>query len=491
MIKNLRYVMLSLIAMVCGSLYAQTVTFDFSGEDRWGIGTTNVVEAKSYTYDGYTIKLTPTAGNYFRWYTSGNILLGKQGATLELPPFDFDVERIDIEGTSGASAAVKQNFFVGDEAVSTETTGAKDVTNKYKIAEDKQAAGTVYTLKVTSNHNTQITKIMIYKKGEAGDDNDDDDNNDNPTTASSPWTVAEALQACAGLGANEYIYNGAEVYVAGIITQIDEVSTSYGNATYYISDDAQGSNRLEVYRGYSLNGDKFTSENEIEIGDTVTVCGKIVNYNGSVLEFTTGSKLVSLKKGEGNTGGGNGGGNDEPTTPTVPAEGVGSADSPYNVTAALEVGKDGEKVSGVYVKGIIVGYVSGSTISGAKFSTDDATDTNLLIAASADETNIKNCMPIQLPKGDIRTYLNLADNAGNYQKEVILYGDIEKYFSVTGLKTVTYAIINGQEIGNNPTSISNITTTAQSGQAYNMAGQKVSDNYRGLIIKDGKKIMVK
>lgn len=168
--KLLRYSFIALLAMVGLNISAQEVTLDFSGStDNWGIGTTKLVEAQSFTYGGYTITLEGTTGNGYRWYESGNIILGKEGATLTLPVFDFDVERIDVVGTSGASASVKQNIFVGSEAVSTETTGAKDVTNQYVIAEGKQAAGTIYTLKVTSNHNTQITKILIWKKGTSGD----------------------------------------------------------------------------------------------------------------------------------------------------------------------------------------------------------------------------------------------------------------------------------------------------------------------------------
>ena len=170
--KILRFSFVALMAMIGMNVSAQEVTIDFSNteEDVWGIGTTKLVETNSFTYNNITIKLTGTEGNGYRWYNTGNIILGKQGATLELPAFAFDVSRIDIEGTSGASAAVTQNIFVGDEAVSTETTGAKNVTNQYNIAEGKQAAGTIYTLKVTSNHNTQITKIMIYKKGSSAKD---------------------------------------------------------------------------------------------------------------------------------------------------------------------------------------------------------------------------------------------------------------------------------------------------------------------------------
>jgi hypothetical protein len=59
-------------------------------------------------------------------------------------------------------------------------------------------------------------------------------------------------------------------------------------------------------------------------------------------------------------------------------------------------------------------------------------------------------MPIQLPKGDIRDKLNLSANAGNLGKEVLLYGDIAKYFSVPGLKNTSYAEINGTTIGSKP-----------------------------------------
>ena len=94
--------------------------------------------------------------------------------------------------------------------------------------------------------------------------------------------------------------------------------------------------------------------------------------------------------------------------------------------------------------------IDGKATTDAKFSAETATASNVLIAVSADETDITKCMPVQLPTGAVRTALNLVDNAGNYKKEVTLYGNIEKYFSVTGLKTVTYAILDGTEIGTKP-----------------------------------------
>ena len=138
---------------------------DFSGNtDNWGIGTTKLYDENSFSYGDLTIKLKGTSGGGYRWYDSGNIILGKKDAYLELPAFDFNVAKIEVVGTSGASEAVKQNIFVGSVAVSTETTGMKNVTQEYEIDPAYQAAGNIYRLVVTSSHNTQITKVLVYKQ---------------------------------------------------------------------------------------------------------------------------------------------------------------------------------------------------------------------------------------------------------------------------------------------------------------------------------------
>ena len=98
--------------------------------------------------------------------------------------------------------------------------------------------------------------------------------------------------------ANDLITAGqgleTEVYVIGTITKIQEVSTSYGNATYWIGDGTEYSaNDLEIYRGYYLEGENFTAEDQIKVGDKVIVYGKLVDYKGTK-EMTTGSSIYSL-----------------------------------------------------------------------------------------------------------------------------------------------------------------------------------------------------
>lgn len=102
-----------------------------------------------------------------------------------------------------------------------------------------------------------------------------------------------------------------EVYVKGTISAIEEVSPSFGNATYMISD-GDGTSELEVYRGYYLNGDKFTSSDQIKVGDEVVIVGQLTRFL-ETYEFTTGSKIYSLN---GQGGGEEPGQSEEPTSAT-------------------------------------------------------------------------------------------------------------------------------------------------------------------------------
>lgn len=107
-------------------------------------------------------------------------------------------------------------------------------------------------------------------------------------TPETAYTVAKALELInAGEGLD------AKVYVKGQITSIKEVSASFGNATYDISDDATAANKLTVYRGYFYDNGKFTSSDQIKVGDVVVVYGKLVNYNNNTPQVTN-SSIYSL-----------------------------------------------------------------------------------------------------------------------------------------------------------------------------------------------------
>lgn len=143
------------------------VEFDFT-TNKWGLPTAYNKEEASYTNEtGYTITFGKSNSGHKIMGNDPdcNLIFGKEGATLSLPVFPFAVSKIKVFGKKGASGKTTQNFFVGGEPVSTETTDAK-IDHIYEIKEGYQAAGNIYTLKVTNDNNTQIIKIVVYAKDE-------------------------------------------------------------------------------------------------------------------------------------------------------------------------------------------------------------------------------------------------------------------------------------------------------------------------------------
>ena len=133
------------------------VTYDFSS--GWSVS--------NGTLSDGTTSFTGAGGKNFKM-NSGYFILGQTDAYLNFPTYDKAVAKIVVTGRSGASTGVVQNIFVENTAVSDATTGAEGA-NTYNIASDYQAAGTTYTLKVTSKHNTQITKIEIFFASGSGE----------------------------------------------------------------------------------------------------------------------------------------------------------------------------------------------------------------------------------------------------------------------------------------------------------------------------------
>lgn len=91
---------------------------------------------------------------------------------------------------------------------------------------------------------------------------------------------------------------------------------------------------------------------------------------------------------------------------------------------------------------VVTAYIVGTSEAGkSKFTPilgiDNASNTNIIIADNPNETDTSKCIPVQLPSGAVRNGLNLANNPGNLGKKVTLTGEIQKYFSMAGLKSVT------------------------------------------------------
>ena len=182
-------------------------------------------------------------------------------------------------------------------------------------------------------------------------------------TETDPYNVAAANQVGATLSAGE---STETVYIRGIVSRIDEIDPSFGNATYCISDDGTPNNQFLVYRGYSLDGEKFTSVDELKVGDEVIVKGTITNYNGTI-ELNQRNEIYSLN---GVIAGGETG------------VGDGTEGNPYSASQALEMIANGENNpdAEVYIKGKVsqIKEVSAQFGNATYYISDDGTTDNQL-----------------------------------------------------------------------------------------------------------------
>ena len=84
-----------------------------------------------------------------------------------------------------------------------------------------------------------------------------------------------------------------EVYVKGIISQIDSYNSTDGSITYWISDDGTTtSQQFQCYSGLNIDGTQFTSINDLKLGSVVVVKGLLKKYN-TTYEFDKNNVIVS------------------------------------------------------------------------------------------------------------------------------------------------------------------------------------------------------
>ena len=107
----------------------------------------------------------------------------------------------------------------------------------------------------------------------------------------------------------------------------------------------------------------------------------------------------------------------------------------------------------VRVKGYIVGYVAGTTLSKARFECPpSAPNTNMLIADTPAETDVARCIPILLDAKDgSREELNLYDNPELLGCAIVIEGAVATYFGTKGIKKMEYySRLDGNDTPDNP-----------------------------------------
>jgi len=314
------------------------------------------------------------------------------------------------------------------------------------------------------------------------------DENDNPSgIATADYTIVLPLEGAEGDGTEANPYNAiaaineanagntAEVYVKGIVVSKSEINTKYGSISYYISADGTATNQFYIYSGLGLGGAKFTNEDELKVGDNVVVRGQL-NLHNDAPQFNYNSVIISI--------------NGDVPEPIV-LEGEGTEDKPFTVADVIainptETSSNIEYPDKYWVKGYIVGRCDGNAFEPVFSAEGDAVSaSNIVIAPTSDCTDKALCIPVQLPSNsDVRTNLNLKDNATKLGQEVAVYGNIYKYFNNPGVKnTSDYKLASD--------GVTNIEIDENAPVEYfNLQGVRVDNPTNGLyIMRQGDRVV--
>ena len=342
--------------------------------------------------------------------------------------------------------------------------------------------GQYYRMYVDKSSDSKYKPFYVYEvTSEGGTTPDDggetpDDGGETPEPTPDPenpegvLTCAEAVAICEQVGSTA---TTEEYTVRGYVTSIKySWNEQYGTATFWIADTKDGGDVLQAYSCAPLTD----NDKVFAVGAYVELVGKLKKYN-TTNEVEKGTYTII-------TPADNPVDPEQPETPDVETVGNGTEDNPFTVEDVIALNNT---LSGKhYVKAYIVGQATGASFvdgldleapfEGATNSDGSVATqgTNLAIASTL-TPDTANIIPVQLPKNNLRNDFNLVEHPEMLGKQVLIYGELVKYFSLTGIK--------------NPTSIVlvNTTETAVDNVTVNQNITKFFENGQLIIIKNGVK----
>lgn len=228
------------------------------------------------TWEGSSESITFTIGG-----TSGHRRIKTIAVTYEKDANAPIIESLAISGTASSTA-----YYVGE----TPSAEGLNVTATYNDENTKDVTSSVSwsfePATIQSNTNS-VTATASYE-GIAAITTYNITVNSIANTEESAYTVAQAYEL---IDNNRGLTE--EVYVKGIISQIDSYNSTYGSITYWISDDGTTtSQQFQCYGGLNIDGTQFTSINDLKLGSVVVVKGLLKKYN-TTYEFDENNVIIS------------------------------------------------------------------------------------------------------------------------------------------------------------------------------------------------------
>ena len=471
------------------------------------VGVYNKQDWRCYTSVNQNIENTSIA--YYKYAsnkTATKIVFEKGDATFdqgaENPLYENAAKVTTADGTEVAGATVTYAssddiHAVVDEkgAVLVDATVPGTYTITASFAGDDTYASAKASYTITVNKVLQLT-------GEG--------------TLDKPYTVADVIAIV-----NDGAQTKNPVYVKGIVSKVVSSANNieqYKNCDYFIVDEEGSSASIEAFRGKYLGNTDFTSLAQIAAGDKVILCGVMTKYNDIVeldrdnyiAKFWDIAELVLDEKADNNTV-------EAKRHATVCMDRTFNANA-WN-TLVLPFDMTAEQVTATFGADTKLANYMGTTMNEdgtytLNFRTTDVITANTpVFVYGAKNVDTQTVEDVNVVVGDpVATPASAAFAfQGSYGKMQVNAGDWfissdNNFYRAKGTESMkaTRALFRATtveaaakgltiSIDGEATAIQGIVTDKADSDApaYNLAGQRVADNYRGIIIKGGKKYLNK
>lgn len=438
----MKKLLLSIVAMIFAiGANAEDFTFDFNDLASYGLSASDFTkkEVKDGTEIFYNIT---TKDNLSGTISNGKIVIKDVAASK-----DANEAKIWYYTDSKTNESVYQYRTYKTHTVTISMADGSKISaikgNGSTILNYSGDAVSEVTIQIKETAKLNSLKVTT---GEGG-------GNDNPPTPEiKTVTVAEAINIINGLenGAktdNEYI-------VTGKIEKIDEnFGTTYGNATFTMEGG------LVAYRVLYLDKQKVTDKALLAVGDEVSVQGKLQKYfkndvvtpemDGYITKHTPSGGTIETPEEKGLT--------------TV-ADFLAAKDdfNIYEIEGKIvDCSAKAEEDAHKGHKFDLAKY--------GNFELEDATGSIYIYGLLDFDGKAQKCGDLNISAGDI----------------IRVKGTYTTYNGLPQIK-------NAQIVEIKATAISNATANVNKTTAiFNLAGQKVSADYKGIAIKNGKKVVLK
>ncbi|MFV0365283.1 MAG: DUF6359 domain-containing protein [Mangrovibacterium sp.] len=388
-----------------------------------GVTTTTSVKVAEVSEDGATITTAPLSleiGNYE--LTMANVIYSKVPLYVAVDDSDERAIELDVETLIPMAKNVLGN----------ETTTYGISTVLFDPDKDKITYDYVYAYSFTetlgedgwSKAGAEGDKVWAYSSYN-GTNYASMTGNKGTASSYDEWLISPAFDFSAA-EAKAIRFETAQGYSNGALLKVfamDSADPATANKTELTFTLAP-----ETTSGYSA----FTASGDIDLSaityTTVYFGFEYISNSGTTtFQVANFKATVDCTDGDGTDGG------DETE------DGDGTNANPYSCGQVINT--IAQDKTSAWVKGYVVGnvvYGSPNTVVTDPSATG-ATDTNIAIAESADETDMTKMVLVQLSgvDSDARTNLGLVATSGAIMgKEVKLYGTLENYFSQAGLKGI-------------------------------------------------------